>query len=154
MNSDKNYLLDVLDTQGLILPKKVKKNSGFLTQFLDFGYCDPTKNYWILFSEIWPASCTKKLDPIFFRFIQKNLRVQNFQIYPEKKLDLRIFVGRIKPRSFSLLHSPPLRANNKINPPYFVMMDNKTQKKHFGYRMPVLLGTKSLFIDKKVDCPK
>ena len=39
----------------------------------------------------------KKSDLIFFRFFQKNLSVQNFQIYPEKKLDLRIFVGRIKP---------------------------------------------------------
>ena len=99
MNSDKNYLLDVFGYPGLNpTNKKSQKNSGFLTQFLDFGYCDLTKNSWILFSEIWPASCTKKLDPIFFRFIQKNLRVQNFQIYPEKKLDLRIFVGRIKPR--------------------------------------------------------
>ena len=64
--------------------KKVRNFSGFLTKFSVFGYCDPTKNSWILFSEIWPASCTKKLDPIFFGFIQKNLRVQNFQIYPEK----------------------------------------------------------------------
>ena len=75
--------------------KKVRKISGFLTKFSDFGYCDPTKNSWILFSEIWPASCTKKLDPIFFRFIQKKFRVPNFQIYPEKKLDPRFFVGSV-----------------------------------------------------------
>ena len=64
--------------------KKVRNFFGFLTKFSVFGYCDPTKNSWILFPEIWPASCTKKLDPIFLGFIQKNLRVQNFQIYPKK----------------------------------------------------------------------
>ena len=77
--------------------KKVRKISGFLTKFSDFGYCDPTKNSWILFLEFWPASCTKKLDPIFFRFIQKNLRVQNFQIYPEKNWIVEFLLVGLSP---------------------------------------------------------
>ena len=76
--------------------KRVIKIFRIWIQFLNYGNCDLIKNSWILFPEFWQASCTKKLDPIFFRFIQKNLRVQNFQNY-QKKLDLRISVGRIKP---------------------------------------------------------
>ena len=42
--------------------KKSQKISGIQIRFLNFGNCDPIKNSWILFSEIWPASYTKKFD--------------------------------------------------------------------------------------------
>ena len=76
--------------------KKSQKNFWISDQIFGFWILWSYQNSWILFSEFWPAICTKKLDPIFFWFIQKNLRIQNFQ---EKKLYLRIFVGRIKPWS-------------------------------------------------------
>ena len=74
------------------IQKKFRKISGFLTKFLDFGYCDPTKNSWILFSKIWPAICTKKLDPIFFRFIQKKIEGSKFSDLSEKKIGSEIFL--------------------------------------------------------------
>ena len=94
--------------------KKSQKILWISDQIFGFWILWSYQNSWILFSEIWPASCTKKLDPIFFRFIQKNLRVQNFQIYPEKKLDLRIFVGRIKPREdISNIYIDRVRLNHQ-----------------------------------------
>ena len=79
--------------QGLILPtKKVRKISGYLAKSLVFRYCDPTKNYWILFSEIWPASCIKKLDPIFFGFIQKKWGFKIFRFIQKIGSEFFLFV--------------------------------------------------------------
>ena len=53
--------------------KKSQKNDwisdhilGFHISLSNFSNCDPTKNYWTLFLKMWPASCTKKSNPIFF----------------------------------------------------------------------------------------
>ena len=77
----KHLLLHI--NPGLDPTKKSQKISGLLSKFSVFGYCNPSKNYWLLFSEIWPASYTKKLDPIFSD-LSKKLRVRNFQIYLKK----------------------------------------------------------------------
>ena len=77
---------------GFILPtKKVRKISGFLTKFSVFGYLNPTKNSWILFSEIWPTSCTKNWIQ-FFIFIQKNWEFKML-IYPKNWIWDFLLVG-------------------------------------------------------------
>ena len=92
------YNVRILNGQGLILPtKKIWKIFRIRIRFLIFGKFYPIKNSWILFSEIWPASCTKKSDLIFSDFSKKIWGFKIFRFIQKKNLDLRIFVGRIKP---------------------------------------------------------
>ena len=74
-----------------------QQKSGFVTKFSDFGKCEPTKNSWILFSEIWPASGTKILDPIFFWIYPKKIQDSKFLDFSRKKSDMRFSFGRYKP---------------------------------------------------------
>ena len=70
-----------------------------------FGYCVPTKIFWILFSEIWAVSCTEKLDPIFSDLSKKNCGFKMFRFIRKKNWILEfLLVGlsrRCRTRSLS-----------------------------------------------------
>ena len=95
-----NLITDLPFSLGLILPtKKVRKIYRHSDPILDFwkilpnfSNCDPIKNSWILFSEIWLASCTKKLEPIFRGIFSIKFDGSKFSDISKKYLDPRFFV--------------------------------------------------------------
>ena len=62
-----------IDYHSLILPtKKVRKISGFLTKFSDFGYCEPTKNFWIFFQKSGLLAAPKNWIQFFEIYLEKD----------------------------------------------------------------------------------
>ena len=92
--------------QGLILPtKKVRKISGIRIRFLNFGNWDPAKKFWIWFSEIWPASCTKKSDPNFSDLSKKIWVLQIFRFILKKNWIWEFLLVESSPDRYSLRKS-------------------------------------------------